>query len=796
MNLMDLFIKVGVDDQASSGIEKISATTIAAGQLMADAISAATEKVVELGKKAVESYADYEQLVGGIETLFKESSGQVQEYASEAYKTAGLSANEYMETVTSFSASLLQATGRGAQTNLEELEGYLEAEYEAAKETYSAEYKARKETLDAEYKATKEAYDAEYDALKEAQDAEIAAYTAAADAKIAAIDKTEKEAIAAAKQQKKDTLAAMKDGNKKELTELKNANKKKLEEQKAANSKELEELKESNSKKLNAQKASIADQVQAAEEANMVSVTTLESQERAAELANQAIIDMSDNANKMGTSMESIQNAYQGFAKANYTMLDNLKLGYGGTKEEMERLIADAAKLSDTVDAQSLAFDNVVQAIHVVQTELGITGTTALEAGATISGSIGSMKAAWENLVVGMADENANIEELFRKLVVSIAGDGTETNKGVIGNLLPRIKQTFKGIKTVIQEVSPYIAEGANFIVDELVKKLENPEGLFTFLDGALAVVTGITNGLEHNTTILKIANGARTFIERFGEWLEDNNILERLSSGASKIVAKLGELIAKYAPDIISSAVTILAELEKGFFTQENIKKFGETAKNIISKLNSTITENAQEIGAAAGSIIQALSEGLAAQDWSVVGNAMAQGIKKSIGSLGSTIKGAINMLFGTVEDDELQFGLGVAQMTEGGIIGDFALGLAGYPSAKELDETWFADYSFNNPNTTKDTSLGKLEQDTGSSAAMPMPPAFEPEYDEASVPYEKSAIGQSSNVIANSFVGSGVPAGEVYSVSLDVDGETLANVLLDPLNRTAKQKGMVAFA
>lgn len=259
----------------------------------------------------MQNYAQYEQLVGGVDTLFKNSSKKVQEYASNAYKTAGMSANEYMETVTSFSASLLQS---------------LENDTEAA-----------------------------------------------------------------------------------------------------------------------------------------------------AEYANMAITDMSDNANKMGTSMEMIQNAYNGFAKQNYTMLDNLKLGYGGTKEEMERLLVDADKLSDSFNLQVDASGNlvysyadIVDAIHIVQTEMGITGTTAKEAGTTIQGSVDSMKAAWTNLVTGLGDENADIGKLFDDLVVTIVGDGTDTNLGVMGTVIPRIKVIFgkltEAIKNKLSEVD-WKAEGEKLAV-------------------------------------------------------------------------------------------------------------------------------------------------------------------------------------------------------------------------------------------------------------------------------------------------------------------------------------------
>ena len=251
MNLFDLYCKISIDDSdVESGIEKtkeimtgasglISAKSVAIGNAMYDMGKKAVTAFVDLGKSAIENYGEYEQLVGGVDTLFKQASDVVQQYASNAYKTAGMSANEYMETVTSFSASLLQS-----------LDG--------------------------------------------------------------------------------DTAAA-------------------------------------------------------------------------AEKADLAITDMADNANKMGTSMESIQNAYQGFAKQNYTMLDNLKLGYGGTKEEMARLIEDAAKLKGLYGADAALYANkgvngdlsiIVDAIHTVQKEIGITGTTAQEASGTIQGSVSSMKSA------------------------------------------------------------------------------------------------------------------------------------------------------------------------------------------------------------------------------------------------------------------------------------------------------------------------------------------------------------------------------------------------------------------
>ena len=274
-----------VDERGlSSGLSKLKSGVGAFGKAFAVAGAAGVAAFVGITKAAVDSYAEFEQLKGGVETLFKDSAGQLMKYADQAYKTAGLSANEYMSTVTSFSASLLQSLGG-------------------------------------------------------------------------------------------DT-------------------------------------------------------------------------EKAANYADQAIIDMSDNANKMGTSMEMIQNAYQGFAKQNYTMLDNLKLGYGGTKEEMQRLLDDAEKISG-IKYDISSFADVTQAIHVIQTELGITETTALEASSTIQGSANAMKASWQNLLTGMADPTQNLEQLLQNFISSV---GT-----FAGNLLPVIQTAAQGVLQMIQGLLPQL---------------------------------------------------------------------------------------------------------------------------------------------------------------------------------------------------------------------------------------------------------------------------------------------------------------------------------------------------
>lgn len=302
MNLFELFVKVGVDDQASSKLngisEKMGKGLATAAKIGLTAVGAAATGIAALTGAAVKNYAEYEQLVGGVETLFKDSADRVKQYANEAYRSAGLSANEYMSTVTGFSASLLQSLGRGAQTDLEALE----------------------KNLDEQYDLTKKSWD---------------------------------ERIALAKKMKK--------ANVQELIDQRDA--------------ELKALKEGAEQRL-----------KQAEEANNKSVVTAKTQALAADLANQAVIDMSDNVAKLGNDMEMVQNAYRGFARGQYQLLDNLALGYNGTTEEAKRLVKHAATLDSSIDANSLSFDNFVKAIHAVQVEMGIAETTAKEAGTTISG--------------------------------------------------------------------------------------------------------------------------------------------------------------------------------------------------------------------------------------------------------------------------------------------------------------------------------------------------------------------------------------------------------------------------
>lgn len=343
------------------------------------AVAAASAAVGVLIKQSIADYGEYEQLVGGVETLFKDSAGIVQGYAKEAYKTAGLSANDYMETVTSFSASLLQSMGN-------------------------------------------------------------------------------------------DTQAA-------------------------------------------------------------------------AEKANRAITDMSDNANKMGTDMSSIQNAYQGFAKQNYTMLDNLKLGYGGTKEEMQRLLTDAEKLSG-IKYDLSSYADIVDAIHVVQTEMGITGTTALEASTTIEGSIASMKAAWSNFVTGLGNDNANIAELSRELIKSV-----ET---VASNVLPVIETVLTNIAEAVKNDGPEMIEK---FVSYALEKL--PDIIALGLQMVLALVAGLAQNLPQ--LVSGVLRMVETIVSTFVASLPDiidvgKDIVRGLWEGIKEMGAWLKEKVSDFVGGIVGN--------------------------------------------------------------------------------------------------------------------------------------------------------------------------------------------------------------------------------------------------
>ena len=370
----------GLGSKIKNSFGKIGSIASTAFKGVSVAVGAATTAIGGLVTASVNAYAEYEQLVGGVDTLFKNSSQKLQAYADEAYKTAGMSANKYMDTVTSFSASLLQSLGG-------------------------------------------------------------------------------------------DT-------------------------------------------------------------------------EKAADYANQAVIDMSDNANKMGTSIESIQWAYQGFAKQNYTMLDNLKLGYGGTKEEMERLLADAQKLTG-IKYDISSFADVTQAIHAIQENMGIAGTTAKEASTTIEGSINSVKGAWENLLVGISAPDVDWDKLVGNLV--------DTVTTAMGNIIPVVRSALVGVSALIRDIFPMIAQEIPSLIAEILPDL---------VETGVKIVNSLVTGIQDNLPTL--INGALQIIDQLiSAFL---NLLPQILLLGQEIIIKLIIGITQQLPSLIPQAINALMTLINGF--------------------------------------------------------------------------------------------------------------------------------------------------------------------------------------------------------------------------------------
>ena len=414
MNVFDLFAKLTLDtseyekelDKAESDtkaktsvfgavVGKVGDVVSTGAKVIGAGVMAAAGGVATLTGAAINNYGQYEQLVGGVETLFGQSADKVQEYADNAYRTAGLSANQYMEQATSFAASLLQSVGGD--------------------------------------------------------------------------------------------------------TEL------------------------------------------------------------AAEKADIAIRDMSDNANKMGTNMQSIQNAYQGFAKQNYTMLDNLKLGYGGTKTEMQRLLSDAEKLNKNFKAArdengdlAMSYGDIVDAIHIVQQNMGITGTTAKEAAGTIQGSAGSMRAAWQNLVTGLADDNANIGDLINNLLDTVTASAE--------NLIPRIQQALSGIGDLVTGLVPIVIS----MIPEFVHEVLPP-----LLDAAVSLLSTIASALADNIPMIT-----------------DVVIL---------IITTILTLLIDHAPELLEAVGKILLAIFD--VLAEYAVKLWDKVKELGSNLLASVKENGQQL-------------------------------------------------------------------------------------------------------------------------------------------------------------------------------------------------------
>ena len=441
------------NDGFSKGLDKmksIAKTGFSAVGAAAGVVATALTAAVGAG---VKSYADLEQNIGGVETLFKESADKVIKNAEKAYQTAGVSANQYMEQVTSFSASLLQSLGG-------------------------------------------------------------------------------------------DT-------------------------------------------------------------------------EKAADYADRAIVDMADNANKMGTSMEMIQNAYQGFAKQNYTMLDNLKLGYGGTKTEMERLISDAAKMTDiqkelnvTVDEGDMSFGNIVNAISVMQKSMGIAGTTSQEAADTISGSFNAAKAAFDNFLNGSGD----IDQFVNALMTALGNIGK-----AVGELAPSIME---GIGSLVEQLIPYIPEALNSLLPVLIESVVTiinslaealpafltmiQENAQTFIDAALLIITTLVTALLQNLPQL-IQTGIQVLLALIQGITQQ---LPTLIPLMVQVIMDMVNTLLDNIDEIIEAGIQLLVALAEGLMNAlpELIARLPEIIIKIVSKL----IELAPQLLSAALRIILALAEGL----------------------------------------------------------------------------------------------------------------------------------------------------------------------------------------
>ena len=385
-----------------------------AAGVTAAAVSAATAAVGSLAKAAVSSYANYEQLAGGVDKLFGAASVKVKQYAEDAYKTSGLSANAYMETATGFAAALIKSCG------------------------------------DNTYKA--------------------------------------------------------------------------------------------------------------------------------ADLVEVAMKSMSDNVNIFGSDMQSVQNAYQGFAKQNYTMLDNLKLGYGGTKQEMERLIADANEYAESIgqigNMSIDSFADVVRAIDLIQQKQHIAGTTTAEAMTTIEGSANATKAAWENVVtaIGRGD---GIKDAIKGLADSIFGDGPD--KGLLNQIIPRIQVVMEGIGTFIEQASPFITEK----IPELINAV-----LPSILESAATLIEALASGL--------IA------------------ALPLIVNTASDIIMNLVDSLVALLPQIVEVGLQIIVQLATGL--AQALPELIPTIVEVVIQIVQTLIDNVGLLIDAAIALITGLTEGLIA--------------------------------------------------------------------------------------------------------------------------------------------------------------------------------------
>ena len=374
----------------------------------------------------------------------------------------------------------------------------------------------------------------------------------------------------------------------------------------------------------------------------------------AADATNQAMIDMADNANKMGTPLESIQMAYQGFAKQNYTMLDNLKLGYGGTKTEMERLLADAEKITGVhYDINELG--DVYDAIHVIQGELGITGTTAEEAASTISGSIGMMKASWQDLLGNLALGN-DIYPQMEALVESIIA--------VVRNVIPAVWNIITGIPRMIIEHWPEIVAAVSSGISSLIAYVQSNWPMW--VQTVFSTIQQIGQGIITNLPVL--LGKAQEVLAGVLAWLSAN--APTLAARAIQLLMDLGQKLLTNLPTILAKLGQLLVTLVKGLLT---------TAWNTATGALATILSG---IGQFASNVLQKLRSGLSTV-WDVITSPFKKA-KETLDGIVEKIKGFFPIHFGKIFD-----GLKLPHFNVKG--GEFPYGVAGKGSLPSFSIDWY---------------------------------------------------------------------------------------------------------
>lgn len=390
----------------------------------------------------------------------------------------------------------------------------------------------------------------------------------------------------------------------------------------------------------------------------------------AAKVANQTVIDMADNANKMGTNMEDIQNAYQGFSKQNYTMLDNLKLGYGGTKSEMERLLQEAEKLTGIhYDINNLS--DVYNAIHEIQKNLGITGTTAKEAMKTIDGAMKMTKASWDNLLTGLADPKQAVGPLISEFAKSL---------GILAkNVTPKIKEVFNALPNALIQITPQLM---NMIIDLapslILAAINLVAGLVGALPGVIAPIFSQLSSLIGSGMIDKIgqsiSSNMPTLISKGLDMLLQFSqavltYLPVLVGMGMKLIFYLVQGLMSALPTLISKVPTIIANLADAFSNSAQtifawgVKIIAEIIKGLVMSIPSLIANIPK--------IIYAIFAVWNAINWWNLGKGLINGIKNGITSMGGSLTSTAKNLFESLKNSVSNIFNNIKKVIESPIFG-----------------------------------------------------------------------------------------------------------------------------